>query len=55
MIEVTGYCWYCGKACSGLYCDKRHEELYKKRQTRDRDHYTFNGKREGYGLRGSTH
>ncbi len=51
MLELTGYCWKCGRPCDYLFCNKKHEEQYNREQAR----HIRKGKRGGYGLAGSTH
>jgi hypothetical protein len=55
----TGYCWNCGRRCAGLFCNPGCEKRYDKKQ-RDGSfgrggHAVRRGKKDGYGLAGSTH
>lgn len=54
-LEPTGYCWKCGRPVGeGLLFHskpKKCEELWK----RDQDRQIRRGKKENYGLAGSTH
>lgn len=51
MIEITGYCWKCGRQCKDLFCSKKHQEQYERQEVAK----IRKGKRAGYGLAGSTH
>jgi len=50
-IYETGFCWKCGKVCKGLFCNKKHQGQYEKKQAAE----IMKGKRAGYGVAGSTH
>lgn len=63
-LKPTGFCWGCGVLTgelnpnnsdiitrTKLFCSKKHEEQYKRKQ----DRKIIKGKRAGYGLAGSTH
>jgi len=50
-IYKTGFCWKCGKLCVDLFCNKKHEDQFK----RDLERHVIKGKRAGYGVSGSTH
>lgn len=50
-MEETGFCWKCGLPTKGLFCNKKHEEQYNRKQ----ENQIKKGKRKGYGVAGSTH
>ena len=50
-LEITGFCWYCGKVCEGKFCNVKHQILYERKI----DAQVLKGKRAGYGLKGSCH
>jgi hypothetical protein len=57
LIEKTGYCWNCGRQCKELFCDKKCEEQYNKKQDKGSfgrgGHSVRIGKKDNYGLAGS--
>lgn len=54
-LEVTGFCWNCGRACDGLFCDPRCRLRHERKAAIQENRQTRKGKRAGYGAAGSTH
>lgn len=54
-IQITGFCWKCGKQCKDLFCSKKCERLFFKKEKIENERVNKIGKRAGYGISGSTH
>ena len=52
-INPTGFCWKCGRQIKEgeLFCNQKHREQFL-RQRKAQEH---TGKKDNYGLAGSTH
>ena len=54
-LEITGFCWACGLSCSKIFCNDKCARRYKREQRAEENRVVRKGKREGYGIAGSTH
>lgn len=53
--EKTGFCWGCGGETKKIYCSSKCERDYKRSMAQADKMQIRRGKREGYGVGGSTH
>ena len=55
-MELTGFCWACGRACPGrLFCNETCKRRNDREAAANEKRVVRKGKREGYGIGGSTH
>ena len=54
-MNKTGFCYGCGLSCEDLFCNKKCESKYKRMKQADVRLQVKEGKRKGYGIKGSTH
>ena len=54
-LRPTGFCWKCGRACTGLFCNDRCLAAYTRTKAAQDNREIRRGKRAGYGPAGSTH
>lgn len=51
----TGWCWNCGRPCSGSFCHDRCRRGYTRTQAVLERRQVRRGKRAGYGIAGDAH
>jgi hypothetical protein len=51
-LEITGYCWNCGRQCNDLFCNNKGccKKAYERRQAIQNK--VKSGKRANYGVTG---
>jgi len=49
-LEVTGFCYNCGRICKKLFCDEKCFKAYERKQAQQNKVKT--GKRANYGVTG---
>jgi len=57
-LEPTRFCYACGLMLvieSQLFCNDKCQRAYDRTKKREEKRQTRHGKKEGYGLQGSTH
>ena len=59
MPEPTGFCWACGRQLPLgrllLWCHAKCQRRYEREEAANEKRVIRKGKREGYGIGGSTH